>query len=319
MRKILILTVMSLTSILSFASKGEAFMRTEPGNQYHQLARDFVEGKISEDSPVMATLKAGLAQSSPYIIDAPGVVYKLNDTDQSAADLFNSAPANSVAVIPLLGPMSKEDWCGYPGMITLSDWIVKAKNAPNICALVLYGDCPGSTVFGVFEFAATVIEANKVKPVLTYTDGELCSGGYLIGSCAREIYASSNSPLIGCIGTAISIYDSSAYNKKAGFVTHVINADQSPNKNREGLDARKGDYKAIRAQILNPMCIDFQNHVVAQRGKKLKLGEDNQPINGYVYTAGVALENGLIDGIKPFADVVARARQLGTSSTIKIG
>jgi ClpP class serine protease len=311
------LVVMSL-AILAFAARGEAFMRSEPGEQYHQLARAYVEGKINADSPIMATLKAGRAQSSPYVIDGDGLVVKQAYTEESAFDLFNTCPANSIAVIPIKGPQSKDDWCGYPGMLTYSDWITKASNSTNVKAIIFYIDCPGSTVAGLFEFADT-IKAITHKPKLAYTDGEMCSGGYLIASCTDEIYASSKSPLIGCIGTAISITDYSASDKLRGYKTHYINAEESPDKNKEFTDVKKGDYTTIRRQILGPMCRDFQEHVKIVRGKKLVLVDGNEPISGFVYTAGNAVSNGLIDGIMSFADVVARAHKLSSSSTIKLG
>ncbi|MHB8209111.1 S49 family peptidase [Mucilaginibacter sp.] len=237
----------------------------------------------------------------------------------TTGNIFSGAPKGSIAVIPISGTIMKDDNCGAPGSDTMASWVKDAYAAENIAGILLHINSGGGSVAGTGEFGDVLTSANK--PVIAYCDALMASAAYWLGSSAHEIIVSHKTVEIGSIGTAINFMDNSEALAQYGYKKHYINADSNPDKNKDYMDALKGDYKAIKTNILNPTNDIFMQHVKANRpGLKLtdvKIdGEDYQePLTGKVYLAQAAIDNGLIDGIGSLEDAIARAQELAVSPT----
>ncbi len=221
---------------------------------------------------------------------------------------FEGATPGSIAVIGMSGPIMKYDNCGDPGTQTYSRILNAAKANPNIVAVVIVADSPGGTVDGTVDLAANVKALNKVKPVVTFVDGLMASAMYWIGSEASEIIANNSTATIGSIGTMIAFADVQPKMEKEGYVFHYITADASSDKNKEFLDAREGNYAALKLK-LNAINDEFLSGVKQNRKGKLDL-KNEDVLTGKTYLADDALAYGLIDHIGSIEFAIERAQAL---------
>ncbi|MDJ1480270.1 S49 family peptidase [Cytophagaceae bacterium YF14B1] len=234
---------------------------------------------------------------------------------------FDQAEPGSIAVLPIKGPIMKQDYCGSPGTQSMKAWLKMADEHPNISGHVLDISTGGGAVDGTFEFRQ-VIENSK-KPVVAFGDGLIASSGYVLASAAAHIMMSNETAQIGSIGTAISFRDSSEADAKYGIKTHYIRATNSHQKNEDGLQAQKGNYKPIQEHVLDPTNDIFINAVRQSRAGKLKESEPlkgktaGEPLNGQMYLAKQAIALGLADSIGTLEDAIALAQQLANNSQTK--
>lgn len=221
-------------------------------------------------------------------------------------------PEGSIAVIPVEGPLMKADYCGEPGMATMARWIKNAESNPNIIGTILLVDSPGGTVDGTEELARVISETEK--PIVSFIDGMMASAAYWLGSSTDHIFSSVNTNLIGSIGTQIRLMDWTGYYEKYGIKEHTIRADKSKNKNRPVEEAKHGNYKPLKTELLNPMNEVFLNSVLKNREGKLKATE-GAPLDGTVYLTDDAIDQGLIDAKGTFRDAVEKVQELSQTST----
>lgn len=215
----------------------------------------------------------------------------------------------NVALIPVVGALTKSDTCGWAGTRTLSNLVnAAAADKTKDSIIMLYENCPGGQVDGSQEFAEAVMNAKKRKPVLGVVSGLCASAGVWNLAQTTESYATAATDFIGCIGVMGKIRNpAKAEGDKKDFVEVI--SDFSPDKNSEFKDVN-----AFREQHINPLAKIFHESVKAGRGDKLKLDKENV-LSGKTYIASQAVEFGLIDGIMPFDKIVKRSIML--AKTIK--
>jgi protease-4 len=214
---------------------------------------------------------------------------------------FDDAPQGSIAIIPIRGPLMKDDEqdCGVlsAGMDTLGSRILDADQHPNISGIILYIDSPGGTVDG------TQALADKVKscktPVVTFVDGLMASAALWIGTSASLVIAQNSTTEIGSIGVMVQFADMQPRWEKKGVKFHRINADQSQDKNKTFTDALNGDYSGIKTDQLNPLAEKFITAVKANRPNL-----PDSVFTGKMYFAEEAFSLGLIDSIGTFDSAI---------------
>jgi signal peptide peptidase SppA len=219
---------------------------------------------------------------------------------------FEGAAPNSTAVIGISGPIMKYDNCGDPGTKTYTSILDKAQSNPNINSVVLVTDSPGGTVDGTMDLATRV--KNFPKPVIAYVDGLMASAAYWIGSGAKEIIVNNETSTLGSIGTMISFADVQPMWEKDGVKFHYITADASVDKNKDFLEARKGNYELLKGK-LNSINDLFVAGVEENRAGKLDLKKYNV-LTGKTYLGAEAVSAGLADAINTFEYAVERAQAL---------
>ena len=217
---------------------------------------------------------------------------------------FKNAEPGSTAVIRISGPIMKYDNCGDPGTKTYAGILSAAERHPHINSVVLIADSPGGTVDGTQELAEYV--KGFSKPVVTLVDGMAASAMYWIGSSSREIIAINQTATVGSIGTMIAFADMQPKLEKEGVKFHYITADASEDKNKEFLEARKGNY-ALLKEKLNAINDVFLAAVKANRSGKIDTSKENV-LSGKTYLADDALKFGLIDSIGGLDYAVERAQ-----------
>jgi len=224
--------------------------------------------------------------------------------------IYDNAAKDSVAVFKINGTMLKYGtWCAY-GTQEVAAFIREAVHHKNIGAIVVEYDTGGGSVSAIAPLQQVRAEAKALgKPFIASVD-MCCSAGLYAAADHDLIIANNNiSAEIGSIGVMMSFWDVIPYYEEKGYKFHSIYADQSSEKNQPFELALKGDYAKIKKELLNPLAIQFQNHMKASRSGKLVESAEGI-LNGKVYFAQEALENGLIDEVGTHATAIERAQQL---------
>lgn len=213
-------------------------------------------------------------------------------------------PSN-MALIPINGLMTKADTCGNPGTATIANQIALAASDKAKDSILLYFEnVPGGQVDGTEHLANTIATAKSNKPVIAIISGMACSAGVWAASQCSEVYATSQTDQVGCIGVVCKL------NKSADKGVEYVYSDLSPNKNAEFRDTN-----LLKENYLNPVAQLFQSQVIAGRGGKIKA--DSPILSGNTLIAAQAQKQGLIDGVLPFAQIVKRANYLSKKNKME--
>jgi ClpP class serine protease len=243
---------------------------------------------------------------------------KAQQSGSQVDSIFSDALPGSIAIIPVEGTLMQDDYCGSPGTETLSAWLMDAYLSPNVIGAILKANSPGGSIEGTQEFADTVAYVEKLMPVETFVTGQACSACLWAISSTR-ITASSGTVEIGSVGTAANFKD---YSKGSTVVSHYIPADDSFDKNKDAIEALKGNYTPIKTNIINPTNAIFKAAMKTNRGDKLQLTDVKNdagevigqlPLTGQVYLAQPAMDLGLIDAIGNMDTVMASIRARAAS------
>lgn len=223
---------------------------------------------------------------------------------------MDDAPKGSVAVIEMVGAVVKYGFCGG-GTADMKDFVKRADNHQNISSIVFKIDSPGGSVAGTLELAEALRTAKK--PTIAFVDDLAASAGYWIASAADEVIANNKTAVVGSIGVVAAWADLTPAYEKEGVVFHRVFASTSPDKQKVYLEANKGKYDKLIAE-LDRYHAEFIASV--ERNRSGKLGANKADImTGKTYFADDALSFGMIDGIDTFDNVIQRAADMGKRAT----
>lgn len=228
------------------------------------------------------------------VIVAPQSTFGLSD--------FKGFDGASVAVIPISGPIMKNDYCGSLGTQSLKHLTQMAAQSESVNTIMFLIDSPGGTVDGTQSFANVIKNAGKRTVALV--DGMMCSAAYWLGSQANEVYCSSGTDFVGSIGTMCSFVDRSKSMESKGVVLREYYATASTDKNQNYKKAINGDGKNLIEQELDPINDVFLSSVRVARGNKISIESENV-FSGKTYIASQAMEYGLVDGITSFEELLS--------------
>lgn len=218
-----------------------------------------------------------------------------------------------VAVIPVEGVILEDGGGGLFGggvnpVALVQDGLRKAKNDPDVKAVVLEVNSPGGgvTASDTIHKAIRDFKEETGKPVVIYMKDLAASGGYYISAPADHIVAN-RTTLTGSIGVIIQGFN------LHGTLTEILKGRDATikaggNKSMGGMfvDPESKEYdegRALLQELVDEMHGTFKSVVREGRGAKLKEGWETYA-DGRVMTASKALEIGLIDQIGYFQDAV---------------
>lgn len=246
----------------------------------------------------------------PYAIDASGkkIYAQIGEWGQVTRSAYDQAPAGSTAVISIIGPVIKYDYCGDAGTNTLSQRVKTAEAHQNINSIILFIDSPGGMVDGTATFSDVI--KNSKKPVVAFIDdGMAASAAYWIASSAKEIIASQPLDNIGSIGAYTTLADYTGAYEKEGIKIKTVYAPQSSEKNEETRQAFEKDNLKPAEQFIGKIAAFFIETVKKNRDGKLDVSKGD-PFKGKLFDAMEALQIGLIDHIGNFEFAHTRAQAL---------
>lgn len=275
---------------------GPLFISHHGIRQFAPIVLGAMSGKSISVSE--SVISANQKKNSPFLVSS---------SFSSSIGNNQNNPNNSkkVGVIPILGAITKYDQpCGPYGLetklVSLNNYI----NDESIGAIILKIDSPGGEGSFLDVFSKTIRDAGK--PTLIYVEGMAASAGYWIASQADEIYASSEYDYIGSIGSYITIADYTKQFEKKGIKIKEIYSDLSPDKNKFYRDLFSDtEDETLVKEMLNKHVEKFHADVNIKRDI-----QETNVLGGAIFHAKDSIDNGLIDGIKSFKDVVNRAFEL---------
>lgn len=255
-------------------------------------------GYISIDSSVEAQYMMLLSHLNQ------GKSPQLKHSFQSPYHVSNSLSTDStnvqkIAIIPLQGLLTLEPYYNYwgeiiaPGTKQVAEQIEEATNDPNCLGVVLLGNSGGGYAIasGVIISAIQTFKESG-KTIVGAVEGLCGSLAYEIFSYCDAIIATHNACMIGCIGSQITLQDSSKMYEAFGMKTITIKSTLTPQKNYEIEQALKGNSKPILENWIDPGAADFIASVKANRPNVSEMA-----LKGSTLLSQKALENGLIDDI----------------------
>ena len=264
---------------------------------------------IAQAPAATSSIKKEKPKPKPYavaIIGAGGAATSAMAISMAKYSSYDQAPAGSIAVINLDGPMMQDDFCGTPGTRTLGQRILEADAHPNIAGHVLKSNSPGGTVAGTEHFANII--ASTKKPFVSFVEN-MHSAAYWSGSSSDLIVMGGQTAGAGSIGTMTTIADYTKYYERMGIAIRNVRATKSVDKNESYYQAQQGNPEKLQQEVLDPLNEVFLSAVKANRGDKLNLKKEDV-LTGKVYHGNKAIEVGLADEIGSFEYAVQRAHEL---------
>lgn len=141
-----------------------------------------------------------------------------------------------VAIVTVAGPLEHHPSWLWDSYDEITERVESAAREDEALAIVLHVDSPGGDANGLIEAHKRIrrIRAKYDKPIYAYSDEQMSSAAYGIGSAADEIYLPETGSA-GSIGAITSLEDRTKANAKAGIVRRVIatgkrKGDGDPNK-----------------------------------------------------------------------------------------
>lgn len=221
-----------------------------------------------------------------------------------------SSNNKNIALIPVIGGLTKYGGlCSY-GMQHYQSFIGMANNSPTIDGIVLIIDSPGGTVDGTPEFGLVVRESKK--PVGVFGDHHVASAALWVASQAKVIVGNKNNPTqFGSIGTFMTT-ESWQKMMDAGNEPEIeiIRAPQSKDKALVNpVEKLSEESRGEVIQRLKVLTDGFISAVKSGRGDRLNTDLDGL-FSGKMFDMNTAKQNGLIDGVGTLQTTVNKVAEL---------
>lgn len=211
---------------------------------------------------------------------------------------------DNIAVLDIAGTISENDGYTYDQQYLLNSVDEIMMDSRNQ-GLLLCIDSPGGAVYQIDELYLKLMEYKEMtgRPIYAAIESYAASGGYYEACAADEIYANRNA-ITGSIGVIMGEFvDMSGLMDKLGIDVQYITS--GPNKSMGNYyQALTEEQKAIYQSICDEYYDRFVEIVAQSRGMDQE--KVYQLADGRVYSAGQALEHGLIDGLESFDDTLQR-------------
>ncbi|KKN71031.1 hypothetical protein LCGC14_0424480 [marine sediment metagenome] len=210
----------------------------------------------------------------------------------------------TTAIVDLKGLMVRSAgmfarFFGITGSDQIRAAIEAADHDEDIDNIVLRVDSPGGSVSGIAELA-DAIKATET-PIVAHVEGVAASAAFWVASQADRITVG-RMDLVGSIGVTLTLFDLSKAFRDDGIETVVIDTGELKTIGAPGTEITK----AQRDQLQHLVDFFFDGFVsgVAQ-GRGLTEKQVRAIADGRMFTPAEAQENGLIDGVSTFDEVMA--------------
>ena len=191
---------------------------------------------------------------------------------------------------------------GYRHIDTL-DYIDQMISDQNNKGILLHVDSPGGTIYESEELYLKIKEYQEKteRPVWTYMEHYAASGGYYISAPSDKIYANPNT-VTGSIGVIISGFDMSGLYEKLGIKTISITSG----KNKDMSQMTEEQIAIYQASVDE----SYERFVeIVSEGRNMTTDEVKAIADGRIYTAKQAIENGLVDEISLYDEMLAKMQE----------
>jgi len=213
---------------------------------------------------------------------------------------------SGVAIIPIKDIITKDPTFfsflfGDASTKAIAGQFRDALNNQDVEAIMLDIDSPGGTVDGTQELAELIFASRGIKPIISFTDGQMTSAAYWIGAAAGPVFISGDTQVLGSIGTITSHTDLSKLQENVGVKTTDIYAGKykgilSDNKplSEEG--------KNYLQDMTDYFYSVFVNDVAKYRGVSVE--EALKMADGKLFIGRQAIDAGLVDGVSTYDELI---------------
>jgi signal peptide peptidase SppA len=255
--------------------------------------------RLSYDIPLM--LDAMLLYLVEFSLD-PNLIFQgehprlkeLRETVKTRSEVTR----DGVAIIPIRGVLARNPhpvemaFMGVEDSSHVQDLMEQAGGNSNVRGVFLDFDSPGGMSMGGAEMADTAAAIEKIKPVVSWTGGQMASLAYMVGSQASKVIASRSSSS-GSIGSFSIHADVSKAMEQRGIKLEVFRNQEgkfkAPGVGGTPLTEDQRSHMQSRVEAIHSV---FKESVLAAR-PQIK----SEAMQGQSLTAKHAKDVGLIDAI----------------------
>lgn len=233
--------------------------------------------------------------------------------------------AESVAVIPVVGPLTKRYSMltylfGGSSYLAIKAAINAALADKRVTSILLKVDSAGGEVGGMVDLGDFIASARTQKPIIVHIDDIAASAAYYVASPATEIWAGRTAE-VGSIGVYAVLYDTSEMAKKEGVRPVMVRYGDLKGIGEAGVPITKAQEAEV-SKFVNRLGEEFVSAVA--RGRNMTDEEVRSLATGAMWPADEALSLGLIDGVRSFEATLgvmvererSRARGRGRARTL---
>ncbi|MGB0991684.1 MAG: S49 family peptidase [Akkermansiaceae bacterium] len=192
-----------------------------------------------------------------------------DDDDDSGEDTWKGYELHgNVAVVPCHGVIGKrlgwlEMFCGGCDVDVLVSALRAAQEDEQVQAIVIDFDSPGGTITGTPEAADVIEEIANEIPVIAFTETQMCSAAYWLGSSASEVIVARSS-IVGSIGVIIAGVDDHKMWDELGLKAQIFKSGELKDTGRRGIKWRD-EQKQFLQESVNKTFAEFRGHVLKHR------------------------------------------------------
>lgn len=281
--------------------------------QYSKLVREYLSSSMAITLEELLALKAlyGRYKAGDNFENISPPIQLFNGLDD-VTDQSEKPSRNNILVLPIEGSMSRSGGCFSMGANEMASILENAWQDDTIGAVVLRNHSGGGSVHSIVPISNALKRKNK--PVLAAVDSVSGSANLYVSVFADEIIATHEMAEVGSVGVMAQVLNDDKAMENEGLKLEIIIPPESNYKNKAILEARDGNPDLLIKEELTPWARHFQE-VVRNNRSKLDMSMEGI-LNGRMFYAFDAIENGLIDSIMPFDEVLQRASELAERNSI---
>lgn len=228
---------------------------------------------------------------------------------KSETNSTNLTTNKKVVVLNFNQPVIKYDYGYWLGTQSYISILKSLQNNDDVAGVVLNVDSGGGQVYGTGEFYDFVKSFSK--PIVTFTNGYLCSAAYYFAAATDYIVANERADAIGSIGAYATIINSNGIWEHFGAQVHTMYATKSSKKNKDYRDViEKGDYQNYIKNQLDPIVETFHADMKSARPQL-----NNDVFTGDTWIGSKSNELGLIDETGSLETAIDKVFELASANS----
>lgn len=205
-----------------------------------------------------------------------------------------------VAVLPVHGVISKyisqgEADCGGFDLRTFDRRLEELATDPNVTHILTHHNSPGGTISGVQGSSQLIRSVSESKPVVSWTDSQMCSASFWMGVSGSSVFCSEQAH-VGSIGVYMAWIDQARWMDENGFDLHLFRSGKLKAATLPG-QMDEAAAKHFQDEV-DSLGADFRSWVIGSRAL-VDAVPDMDAMEGQSLLGRAALQANLVDGIYP--------------------
>ena len=207
---------------------------------------------------------------------------------------------NEIGLINISGVIvsgsSGSDFFGgsHTGSASIIEQLRKAKENPNMPAVILYMNSPGGSAAASLEIGNEIQRLREEgKVVVSYMSDVAASGAYWI-ACETDLIIANPSTMTGSIGVIMQTMNLEEFYDMIGIDTNVVKSGEHKDMGAPHRDITEKE-EAIFQSMVDDIYQQFLE--VVSKSRKMDIERVKELADGRVYTGRQAFEVGLVDNL----------------------